>query len=209
MSAAGMTQTYATVPRVWPGETVVCLGTGPSLTHEDVEYCRGRARVIAVKHAIEWAPWADAIYSCGMDAGKWWQRHGDALAWFDGLRYTLDPSAAKWAQVLRNTGFTGLETSPDGLRTGKNSGYQCIGLAKHLGAAKIVLLGYDMQPSSDGRDHFFGTHWHGARPPFAAFIDLFETLVAPLRELGIQIINASRETALTAFARMSIQEALA
>jgi hypothetical protein len=200
---------FATVPRVWPGSTIVCLGTGPSLTREDVDYCRGRARVIAVKHAIEWAPWADALYSCGSDAGKWWQRNGDALAWYEGLRYTLDPAAAPWAQVLKNTGFIGLDTSPDGLRTGKNSGFQCIGLAQKLGAAKIVLLGYDMKPDASGRDHFFGKHWHGQPPAYAAFRDLFETLVEPLAQVGIAVVNASRDTELTCFPRLPIEEALA
>src|SRR3954465_3969530 len=119
MVTAVATQAYATVPRLFEGETIGCIGTGPSLTREDVDYCRGRARVIAIKHAFELAPWADAVYSCGSDAGKWWQRNGDAMADYPGLRYTLDPAASKWAQVLRNTGFTGLETSPDGLRTGK------------------------------------------------------------------------------------------
>lgn len=209
MVTASLVTPFATVAPLWSGETVVCLGTGPSLTREDVDYCRGRARVIAIKHAIEWAPWADAIYSCGGDAGKWWQRNGDALAAYTGLRYTLDPAAAKWAQVLKNTGFLGLETSPDGLRTGKNSGFQAVNLAVHLGAAKIVLLGYDMAPAPDGRDHFFGAHWHGNSPAYAAFRELFDTLVEPLQQRCIAIVNASRETRLTVFPRASIEEALA
>lgn len=202
-------QHYATVPALWPGETVVCLGTGPSLTQADVDYCRDKARVIAIKHAIEWAPWADALYACGGDAGKWWQRNGDALASYAGLRYTLDPKAAPWASVLKNTGFIGLEASPDGLRTGKNSGYQAIGLAVHLGATRIVLLGYDMQPDAQDRDHFFGQHWHHGRVPFRVFVELFESLIEPLRALGVQVLNASRATALTAFPCVALEEALA
>jgi hypothetical protein len=209
MVTAGATQAYATCRGLFEGETIVCIGSGPSLTREDVDYCRGRARVIAIKHAYEWAPWADAVYSCGSDAGKWWQRNGDAMVEYAGLRYTLDPAAAKWAQVLRNTGFTGLETSPDGLRTGKNSGFQSIGLAVHLGAAKIVLLGFDMSADAKGREHFFGPHWHGQPVPLAAFRDLFGTLAEPLAQMGIAIINASRETALTCFKRASLEEALA
>lgn len=197
------------VPRAWPGATVVCLGSGPSLTAEDVQACRGRARVIAIKDTIRLAPWADALYSCGGDAGKWWERNGPSLADFTGLRYSLDPAAAPWAQVLKVTGFTELETEPTGLRTGKNSGYQAINLAVLLGAAKIILLGYDMRPDAQGRDHFFGQHWHGGRPPFAAFRELFDTLVEPLRRLGIQIVNATRDTALTAFPQQSLEEALA
>lgn len=202
-------QTYATVPRLWPGSTIVCLGTGPSLTTDDVDYCRGRARVVAIKHAIELAPWADVLYSCGSDAGQWWQRNGDALADYPGLRYTLDPKAAKWAQVLQNTGILGLEPAPTGLRTGKNSGFQAINLAAHLGASTIVLLGYDLQPSPDGRDHFFGKHWHGNPPALHAFLELFASLVEPLRALGVRVLNATRSTRLTAFPCVPLAEALA
>jgi hypothetical protein len=52
------------VPKLWPGSTVVCLGTGPSLTAEDVEAVRGRAKVIAINNAHALAPWADVLYAC-------------------------------------------------------------------------------------------------------------------------------------------------
>jgi hypothetical protein len=200
---------YGTVKRRWPGSTIVCLATGPSLTRDDVAYCRGRARVIAIKHAIDFAPWADVLYSCGSDAGKWWQRNGDRLADFAGLRYTLDPAAAKWATVLKNTGYSGLETADrSGLRTGKNSGFQAVGLAFHLGAARIVLLGYDMGPDASGRDHFFGPHPHGSKPPFGAFRELFPTIAKPLRKAGVTCIDATAKGALTCFPKMPLTDAL-
>ncbi len=192
------------VPRVWPGATVVCLATGPSLTQADVDYCRGRARVIAIKQAVTLAPWADALYAC--DA-KYWQHDGDRVA-FAGLKYALDPGAAKWASVLRHTGEMGLEADPTGLKTGRNSGAQAIGLAVHLGAARIVLLGYDQQPGPDGRDHFFGAHPWNKHPTYV-FPTFFQLLVAPLKALGIRIINATRRTALVCFERLSLEEALA
>ena len=145
-----VTQPYATVPRSFPGETIVCLGSGPSLTADDVAYCRGRARVIAVKDAITMAPWADVLYACGLDVSGWWRHMGPRLTDFAGLRYTLDRAAASWAQVLELTGETGIETTPTGLRSGYNSGAQAINLAVHLGARTIVLLGYDCQKSPHG-----------------------------------------------------------
>jgi hypothetical protein len=196
------------VERLWPGSTVVCLGSGPSLTREDVEYCRGRARVIAVKDAIQYAPWADALYACGSDGSQWWPRNGPKLAAFEGLKFTLDPAAAPWAHVLKNTGYNGLETDPHGLRTGKNSGYQGIGLAVHLGAIRILLLGYDMQVDGQDRDHFFGQHWHGKRVHLLAFREMFDTLVEPLQAAGVEILNCSRATALRCFPQITIQEAL-
>jgi hypothetical protein len=203
---ATMTTSAASVPCRWPGDTFVCLGSGPSLTQDDVDACSSRARVIAVKDAIRLAPWADVLYGAGADVGNWWAQHGPCLEDFAGLRYTLDPKASRWATVLRNTGFVGLETDPSGLRIGKNSGYQAINLAVHLGAKRIVLLGFDME----GHDHFCGPHpdqrW---RPNYREFSAYFDTLVEPLNALGIRIINASRHTTLDCFERLSLEEALA
>lgn len=196
------------VPRLWPGATVVCLGTGPSLTAEDVEACRGQ-RVIAIKNAVTLAPWADVVYGAGADAtGKtWWSREGPSLA-YDGLRYTLDQRARQWASVLRMGRVDGLSTDPSRLNLGHNSGYQAINLAFLLGAARIVLLGYDCQGQA-GRDHYFGAHPHGRRPPYDLFLKYFGTIVQPLIDLGVRVLNASRETAIRCFPRVSLAEALA
>jgi hypothetical protein len=119
------------VPRWWPDETVVCVGSGPSLTAEDLTYCVGRAKIIAVKDVVRLVPTADALYACGADRSQWWQRYGPDLQWFTGLRYTLDPAADPWAEVLEATGPEGLETDPTGLRTGHNSGYQAMASNPH------------------------------------------------------------------------------
>lgn len=186
-------------------ETIVCLAGGPSLTREDVDACRGRARVLAIKDAIRLAPWADVLYGC--DA-KWWRHYGNDLQ-FSGQRFTLDHFASQWAEVLRNTGDTGLELEPGGVRTGKNSGYQAINLAVHLGAHRIVLLGYDMQPDDHDRDHWFGAHPWKTRPPYGLFLQLFPSIVEPLKAIGVEVLNASRVSALTCFPRVTLSEALA
>lgn len=197
------------VPRLWPGETVVCLGSGPSLCQEDVDACRGRARVIAIKNTVRLAPWADVLYGAGLDAGgnTWWQRVGPTLD-FAGLRYTLDPNARHWASVLRIARDEGLSDDPSSLCLGAHSGYQAINLAVHLGARTVVLVGYDLQPTG-GQDHFFGKHPHGQALPYALFMQRFPSIVAPLRAAGVTVINASRESALELFPRMPILEALA
>jgi hypothetical protein len=97
-----------------------------------------------------------------------------------------------------------LERTRTGLRTGSNSGYQAINLAVHLGAARIILLGYDMKGT-----HFFGKHRDGSVPPFQACLRLFPTLVKPLAALGIPVINATRSTALTTFPCLPLDLALA
>lgn len=200
------------VPCLWPEATVVCLGSGPSLTPADVDYCRGRARVIAIKDAVRLAPWADALYGAGADAGgdTWWRRQGPALT-FEGLRYCLDPKAASWASVLAPGPVQGLTSDRRRLATGGHSGYSAINLAVHLGARRVVLLGYDLQ-ATGGQDHFFGSHPHGHSRralPFALFQHHFPSIRPALDARGVTVVNASRETALDLFPRMPITEALA
>lgn len=202
---------FGTVPRNWAGATVACIATGPSLQQADVDQCQGHP-VIAIKDAVTMAPWADVLYSCGQDRSKWWQRmHATAVvSAFKGHRFTLDPIVARqgWATLLKHTGESGLDNDPGSVRTGRNSGYQAINIAVHMGASKIVLLGYDMQPAADGRDHFFGAHPTGNRPTYDEFARWWPTMVEPLRAQGVTVINATRTTALDVFPKMSLTEAL-
>jgi hypothetical protein len=172
---------------------------------------RGRARVIAINDAYRLAPWADVLYACDAKFWKWQHRmHAEAIASFAGLRFALTRDAGQWpgVQVLQNTGETGLELKPTGLRTGRNSGYQAINLAVHLGAARILLLGYDMSRDVDGRTHWFGDHPDRVRSPLSTFRRVFDAIVAPLQAQGIAVINCSRHTALTCFPVMALEAAL-
>lgn len=198
----------AALPRLFPDATIVCLASGPSLTAEDVAFCRGKAPVIAVNDTVRWAPWADVLYAC--DA-KWWEHHQGVPA-FTGLKLGLEHPARRFGvQILGNAGGEGLALNPAEVMTGLNSGYQAINVAVHLGAARIVLLGYDMQILPGQPSHFFGDHPRHLQkwPNVEQRIERFGTLVAPLRALGVSVINASRQTALTCFPRQSLAEALA
>lgn len=199
----------AVVPRLWPDSTLVILASGPSLTPDDVTACRGRAPVIAINDTHRLAPWADVLYSSDQ---HWWA-HYKGVPTFAGRKYGIWPLRPyrEWAvEVLANTGDRGLERNPSGLRTGKNSGAAAVNLAVHLGARRIVLLGFDMGRTG-GKAHFFGEHPAKLRAatPFPFFIAAFETMVKPLQAIGVEVINASRQTALTCFPRVTLDEALA
>jgi hypothetical protein len=87
-----------------------------------------------------------------------------------------------------------------------------MGLAVHLGASRVILLGYDMlRIHGKGRAHWFGVHPKplAADTPDQTLIGLFETAVEPMQRLGIAVLNCSRETALTVFPRVPLAEALA
>ena len=193
------------VPRAWPGATVVCLGGGPSLTQEDVDRCRGRARVIAINDAYKLAPWADVLYACD---GAWWTWHQGASS-FQGLKVAGEASAGRWpgVRLLTIKGLHGLEHDSSKLCGGNLSGYQAINLAVHFGAAKILLLGYDMQ-LTNGRTHWFGDHPNRVTTPYRDFIDAFDSLVEPLATLGVEIVNCTTRTALTCFPCRPLDEVL-
>lgn len=201
-----MGQIVPSVPKLCPGGTVVCIGSGPSLTTDDVNYVRDKVdAVIAINTSYLIAPWATALYAADC---RWWNWHRGAPD-FKGLKYSLDRmTRQKWPKVdtLRNTGQEGLELDPTGLRTGMNSGYQAINLAVHFGASQIVLLGYDMQVSTDGRLHWHADHPHKQRSPYSSFLRLFPTLVKPLAKLGIEVVNCSRRTALECFPKRALED---
>jgi len=201
----GVDGPMTTVPKLWPGATVVCLATGASLTQADVDACRDRGfRAIAINNAYTVAPWADALYAGDQ---KWWQWH-QGCPTFTGRKYTLEPQKIRWPglEVLRRDGShdPGLCLTPDGLRTGYNSGYQAINLAVHFGASRIVLLGYDMHGG-----HFFGKHPDDTAPPFHLCIPHFATLVEPLAALGVSVVNCTPGSAIPYFPRAPLASVLA
>jgi len=192
---------------MFPDSTIVCLGGGPSLTVEDVESVRGRMPAIAISDSYKLAPWADVLYSC--DA-KWWNWH-QGVPRFAGPKYSLDEKSARWpgVQVLKDTGVAGLELDPSGLRTGRNSGYQAINLAVHLGARRVLLLGYDMSVSKDGRSHWFGDHPDKQVSPYVRMLSAFDAIVQPLAAAGVTVINCSRRTALKVFPCAPLEQEIA
>lgn len=194
-------------PGIW-----CCIASGPSLTAEDCATVR-RAGLptIVVNTSFRIAPWADVLYACD---GKWWAHYyAEVLATFRGRRYTQqheDPalSAAPEYDVIRIPGRDGPGLGRDCLHYGSNSGYQAINLAYILGARRVLLLGYDMQVRPGDKTHWFGNHPPGLQESsgFEAFIKSFNAM-QPERH-GLQVVNCSRDTALTCFERANLEEAI-
>ena len=80
-------------------------------------------------------------------------------------------------------------------------------LALHLGAAKIVLLGYDME--RDGtKEHWFGSHPVKIPSPYKKFIQHFDQVAPMLKRMGIDVVNCTRRTALKCFPKQPLTQAL-
>lgn len=106
----------------------------------------------------------------------------------------------------------GLCTRPGRIHTGGNSGYQAIGLAFMFGAARIVLLGYDMQRGPNGEAHHHPDHPgdlpNSPRERMAEWARRFVELAGDLRRHGVEVINATRRSALRCFEPMPLDIAL-
>ncbi|HUG56620.1 MAG TPA: hypothetical protein VL002_00105 [Candidimonas sp.] len=90
----------------------------------------------------------------------------------------------------------------------RNSGLAAIKLAMQFGAEKIVLLGYDCQHTGGKK------HWHGDHPKGlgnAGSVQHWSMRFAGFarKVSGVEIVNASRKTALECFPRMDLEDALA
>lgn len=187
--------------------TFVLIGGGPSLTPADVDAVRGRARVIAINESVRLAPWADVLWA----SDRKWIDWNDGVPNFKGLKFSIESrdttTRSDWT-VLKNTGFLGLETEPKALRTGFNGGYQALGLAYHMGAKRVILLGFDMKGDANGRCHWHPPHPDGRVSPYDKFIEAFDSIVQPLKDAGVEVINCTPNSALKCFPYQSLQETL-
>jgi hypothetical protein len=197
------------IQREWEGDTCAVLASGPSMSQEIAERIRGM-RTIVVNDNYKLAPWADVLYAADY---LWWKEHPEALK-FAGRRVTIMPigcSTIEFPELryLENGGYGGLDPRPTHIRTGKNSGYQAIHIAAHLGVRKILLCGFDMREVK-GKKHWFGEHPPSINKtqPFNVWISLFNVLAPMLRAKGIEVINCTPESALRCFKEESLEKAL-
>ena len=189
--------------------TIVCVASGPSLSLHDVERCRPYP-VLVINSSVVAAPWAHWLLGGDL---KWWRwfRQTPLASVFAGHRVTAHRKAFEAfpeLSFLHPTGLDGFDPTPGCVRTGRNSGYAAIHFAAQLGATKIVLLGYDMQPDVTGKHHWHDEHPDGSHPQYWRALSYFETLVEPLQALGVEVVNCSRATALECFPRMDLEDAL-
>lgn len=197
-------------PRLWPGETFVVLGCGPSLTLDDVDHARNwdGTRIIAINDSWQMT-FADVLYAA--DA-EWWKGIADVPD--EDLPphlFSIDPVCREHRPSLHVLSYMrghALSFNQTQLASGGHSGHQAVNLSVHLGAAKIILLGFDMQPNAAGEHHYFGDRPDGRHPTYASRLPAFRSLKASLDEIGIPIFNASRETAIDCLPRLALADAL-
>lgn len=183
-------------PLDWSGKTAVVIGSGPSLTAEDCELVRASGHPVVVTNTtFRLCQWADALFA--FDA-RWWKLyHEEVFAVFAGRKVSSSQIAGKYdVEII--------------MRRYRNSGVAAAGLAMDYGAERVVLLGFDMQAGPNGE-----AHWHGAHPveldnasSMGDWPRHFEILAKHAKKKGVEILNASRRTALVGFPRVELEAVL-
>lgn len=186
----------------WSGKTVFVLASGPSLTETDVARVQRYSEqyqcpVVVTNTTFKLAPWADLLF---FHDRKWWDIHGAEVGdAFSGLCVTMSSLSTSRVLSLAGTGF----------KAYRNSGGGAINFAMLAGAKRIITLGLDGKYASDGR-----RHWHIQHPKLGdaaslpRFVKIFPQLAQDAKSKGVEIINASRDTALICFPRVTLENVL-
>ena len=208
------------VRRQFEGQTVVCIGTGPSLTLDDVDVARRKGFVLAGCNNTAFdVPDLAVLYGCNFG---WWETYWERVKSHPAEKWTTNKPAATLYGLhwIDEKDAPGLSTSPKVIHHGHGSGYSLLNLVYLMGAAKIVLLGYDMKYSAsyDGRNrvigptprHYFGEypealqHWPSVSVKGGVHVQLLELYLSVAKQGLVPIVNASRDTALACFPRADI-----
>lgn len=193
---------------IWAGETVYIVGGGPSLLNFNWNSLAGK-KTIVINKAILSLSSANVFYWTDSRVYGWYKSEIDK---FKGLKVTIrdSPLYPNDVKILKKGDRYGLSEDVSTLSHGNNSGYAAINLAYLLGAKKIVLLGYDMKNN--------GTqgHYHDGYPVPPTgdsiykeqFIPGFVILAGLLKEKRIEVYNASVESSILAWPKITHETAL-
>ena len=230
------------IPNLWEGGECWILGGGPSLTRQfDIpdKVVQGVLKkelplttyspymaaihdkhVIGVNMAFQIGNWIDMVF---WGDKKWYLTNRHKVAAFKGLKVTCHPYFTNGRfpnegikHVLKDTVHSkGISQRPNSVAWNANSGSAAISIAAHMGATKIILVGFDMK-----LDVGFKQHWHseygamnrkGATPkslPFNRHLTGFPHIARDALRMGITIINACPDSAIACFPRMSVKDIL-
>ena len=198
-----------------PDQKIIVLGGGPSLGEMDLEPIKSYP-VIGTNAAVFLGDWVDIIF------------------WGDDRFYRWYPNALEnfpnrvihcATQYKDHPKFEYLEKVPAPEQTkkidpivwnknkiawftnrGGNAGASAIALSLKLGAKQIILLGFDFK-TKNGKHNYHSYHNHTPDKSIYQnkFLIHFERLAEETERLGIQVINATPDSALDVFPKNKLE----
>lgn len=195
------------------GREVFILGGGPSVNDIDLPKLKGK-HVVCINNSFKDIPNPVAIYWCDE---SWVANNYDAVDKHTcKLRFTARHSADAYiakdiktsagATVLKRTGDRGFDDNVNNVR-GNNSGAHVLNFLTNLRPRRIVLLGFDMK-IINSKSHYHG----GYGLPMSNYIydELFipslETMAPYIEKCNVEVINCSKDSALSCFKKVDFKD---
>ena len=193
-------------------QTVVCIGTGPSLNLDQIQAARDKGyRLFGCNRVYEIVPDLEVLYGCNQ---AFWDTYWPQVSGHPCEKWTTNLQAAQQYGInwMGERFGLGLCTDPKVIHHGHGSGYSLVGMAHKLGAQRVLLLGYDLKYAPDydgkkrkvgsGQRHYFGEypahlqHWPSQQVRSGVHVELVE-LYRSIHEQGlIEIVNCTPGSAL-------------
>jgi hypothetical protein len=180
---------YWSVPRAWPGGAAFIVGGGSSVLRVDPEDLRGR-NVIVINSSYRRFPAAKYLI---FSDSRWWGINKGTLSMEQFRGFIV--SAALGVEdsrilVVKRRSPPGLAVDRDTLSIKDTTLTAAINLAVHLGADRVGLIGIDGKDSPDGRTHHHDPHpWGRIQGCYDEHGRELMTLVRPLMDLGVRVVN--------------------
>lgn len=219
--------TFKTVQKDQPkNDTVIIVGGGRSLTDFDFNRLRNLGYIIAVNDSGKIVTFADAWFTLdpwglngpqlpptsfrGLLYAAVPDDFGTPKAYYDNHRVAMTNMRIRYLHRLVPANSISVSSSDryraglsedDGCINTGNSGYGALNLAYHLRPKRVLLLGID------GDIGYYYTKTTQNRR-LTNLPEMFASAKPQLEKNGIEVINGSINSAVTAFPRMSIDDAL-
>lgn len=226
------------VPRMWENGEVWIIGGGPSVTQQFgvpekivQKVIKGELppsayspymsaihdrHVIGVNAAFLIGDWMDLVF---FGDREFLRKYYKELARFPGLRVTMFNSKyageeVQWVKTLKKDKRpTGISDDPRSITFNANSGAASISIAANAGAKTIVLVGFDMKLSEDGKQWWHTFYTKGdkiarGKLPFSRHLKGFPQIAKDARRRDIEIINASPDSAIKQFKKAEVKDLL-
>jgi len=173
--------------------------------------------VIGVNVAYLIGDWIDLVFFG--DSG-FILKHQEALSKFQGLKVSCHPRVdnMSWIKYLsRDKNHSqGISSNPKKVSWNGNSGAAAISVAANAGAKRIILLGFDMKLGVDSSQHWHDLYGRSAinderrarKMPFHRHLRGFPEIARDAKSRGIEILNASPDSAIECFRKVTVKELL-
>lgn len=176
--------------------------------------------IIGVNAAYLIGNWIDMVFFG--DKG-WWLANREQLAKFPGLKVSCHPKfdsnelateRIKYLSRDKQHG-KGISLNPCTVSWNLNSGAAAISVAANAGAKRIILLGFDMKLGKDNKQHWHALYGSAGRKeinprklPFHRHLRGFLEIAKDAKRRGIEILNASPESKIECFRKVTVKELL-